>query len=343
MGLLSQKHVFLLSEPGTAKSALAKALCKMFSGLVPFMIQLDKQTRKEAVYGPADLDAYIHASNGKKDYKLLIDGYAACAHLLLIDEIWKAEASILDSFLWHWDESRQFKNGREVIDTPLMTVLCCSNELPEDHGLKAHYDRIMLRYVVQDIQDDSNFFKVLGTKISGAPNLATLDDLKAAQKEVAAVALTDDIKWALTNVRRKLQDIDLKFSVRRWNECIAILQAQAWLDGRNSISLDDLLILQHVLWDKPEDRKNVQRVIYDVASPSLKAALDIFDKATEVYNEACKQGNSAAGNELNDKLKKLRDQLQKLQPRSRKIDELDAKLEGYLIQYATEYLGFKFS
>jgi MoxR-like ATPase len=321
LGLLSQKHVFFLSSPGQAKSALFKSVVGAFKGSKAFKIQLDKQTRKEEVVGPIKVSTL-----GKDLYEHNIEGYLPDADVALIDEIWKANASILDVFLWQFDESREFKNGAKVFRTPLIAAFVCSNELPESDGLSAHYDRCLLRYKLDDIVDDANFIKMLETEIVGCPDIMSISDLKSAQEDVKNVDVKP-ILQSLAELRRRLAvEAGVRFSPRRWKESLMVLRASAWLDQRDEVAVQDFEVLQNVFWDKPEDKTNVVKIIVGMASPNLKKAMELQDKATEAYTEAMKQKSIAQGTESGEKIKTLLSELRKIK-RERRIDEIVSKVE----------------
>src|SRR5262245_1307202 len=57
LGALARQHVLLLGPPGTAKSMLAKELCRRLDGKRYFEWLLTKFTTPEEIFGPVDLPA----------------------------------------------------------------------------------------------------------------------------------------------------------------------------------------------------------------------------------------------------------------------------------------------
>ena len=82
------------------------------------------------------------------------------AHIAFLDEIFKANSSILNAILTLINE-RIFHNGKEVVPVPLLTLFGASNELPEEEELTALYDRFLLRFVVNYIAEDFRFLRML--------------------------------------------------------------------------------------------------------------------------------------------------------------------------------------
>src|SRR5947207_7076039 len=137
--LLAAQHILIIGPPGTAKSMLADELCRRITGATYFQWLLTKFTTPEELFGAVSLRA-LEAD----DYRRVTTHKLPEAHIAFLDEVFKANSSILNSILTIMNE-RRFHNGREVADTPLITLFGASNELPEEDELQALYDRFLLR------------------------------------------------------------------------------------------------------------------------------------------------------------------------------------------------------
>src|SRR5437870_4498064 len=153
--LLSRQHVLLIGPPGSATSMLADELCRRLDGAAYFQWLLTKFTTPEELFGAVSLRA-LEAD----DYRRVTTHKLPEAHIAFLDEVFKANSSILNSILTVMNE-RRFHNGREVVDIPLITLFGASNELPEEDELQALYDRFLLRFVVAYIADDFRFLRML--------------------------------------------------------------------------------------------------------------------------------------------------------------------------------------
>src|SRR5438132_9126798 len=137
---------------------------------------------------PNVLFCQVSISALKKDrFSRLTRGYLPEANFAFLDEIWKANSSILNSLLALINE-RLFYNDGEVLQCPLETPMGASAELPQEEALSALYDRFLLRYQVKYIAEDGHLLEMMTD--ARAPDLKTrltLDEIRDAREAVAAV------------------------------------------------------------------------------------------------------------------------------------------------------------
>lgn len=335
VALLARQHVLLFGPPGTAKSSLVKTLAEHLEGGRSFEWLLTKFTTPEELFGPVSLPAL---SEGR--YERVLDGKLPEAELVFLDEVFKANAAILNALLTVMNE-RRFHQGRAAIQLPLETLIGASNELPEDEGLSAVYDRFLLRFRVDYLQGAAEFERLLSLPEAAPPGLqlsrAALQELQA---EVARVDFGDARVRDLAELRAGLNKRGVVASDRRYRQCVPLLKARALLSGRAEVGLEDLSLLQHVLWSDPEDAPKVEEALAELAGGFDREAERLFSLGREVDAYARRGWTDPAQAaravlEAHTKLAELRERLSELREaavsRGRPLGRLDGigtALEG---------------
>ena len=113
----------------------------------------------------------------------------------------------------------------------------------------------------------------------------TMDELRRAQGEVAAVKVTDDTVDALLAIRDACRGEGITASDRRWKKSLGIVRASAWLAGENKTCPEDLAILVDSLWREPKERSKVARIVGNLADPASMQSVEILDAAREIASK----------------------------------------------------------
>ena len=182
----------------------------------------------------------------------------------MLDEIFKASSAILNSLLTILNE-RKYHNGKEIVDVPLLSVFGASNELPEeDESLEALYDRFLFRYRLSYIQDDENFKNLLFREPEDFCPTAkvSVSEIEKLRNNASSLPVDPDVEIIITELRKNLQLQEIEISDRRWKRIVQVLKVAACSSGCPAIDRTMALLLQHMLWNLPEERETIRKTVF---------------------------------------------------------------------------------
>src|SRR3989449_8404159 len=246
LAVLSRQHLLLVGPKGAAKSLMIRMLAGAIEGAHYFERLLTRFTLPDELFGPVSISAL------KKDrFSRLTRGYLPEAHFAFLDEIWKANSSILNSLLALINE-RLFYNDGEILQCPLETLMGASAELPQEEALSALYDRFLLRYQVKYIAEDVHLLEMMtDASALDLKTRLTLEEIHDAREAVTAVELDRPLLESVAKIRRRIGGEGLSLSDRRYKESLTIVRAKAWLQGRAYAAQDNPALLSDILWGRP--------------------------------------------------------------------------------------------
>lgn len=281
--LLSKEHGFLIGPPGTAKSMLCRGYFGRIDGAHYFETVLSKTRPAEAVLGPYDIPKL--RDEGSLHRK--VNGFLPTANFAMLDEVGKMSPTLGHDLLAVVLERRlhQVNGGRSWIDVPLYTFIGGSNEIPtnESEDAAALWDRILVRVPVDYIQEGGHFARLLVEDIDTSGTTIDFKELQdAIDNVVPSIKVTQDTVEAVMTLKEQLLQAEIVASDRRWRQCMKLLKAQAFMQGREQTDVDDLQVLRHALWDLPTQIKTVERLTIGISNPIAESALRLSDDVEEI-------------------------------------------------------------
>lgn len=359
LAALAGEHTLLIGPPGTAKSELARRLHLAFRDARYFERLLTRFSVPEELFGPLSIQALE-----QDRYERHTAGFLPDASIAFIDEVFKANSAILNALLTLLNE-REFDNGAGRQRCPLISAIGATNEVPEDEVAEAFFDRFLMRVTVSPVSAEG-FGELLGADPAGAwqaPEQGAAlgpEDLAALAAAGAKVTLPAAVLAIFAELRAHLAAAGIYVSDRRWVKAAQLLRVAAASEGRDAVSVWDLLLLpwctapdaprQAALGDWLGARLGVREAF---APPRVARIVEAFEAQLEAernandldYDESGRLRFSAE--DLADRIGDAKGGAQALRlthtrqrrygplhigARTRQIDELLARLDGYLAE-----------
>ena len=144
--LLTKQNAFLFGVPGTGKSELVREISNGFKGSTYFGYLLSPTTDPSELFGPVAVSKLL-----KDEYTRDTEGYLPSSNIAFLDELFRGSSAVLNSLLTILNE-RTFNNGKEVVQTPIQSIVAATNSFPSEESLQAFLDRFLFRPTVYQLQ-----------------------------------------------------------------------------------------------------------------------------------------------------------------------------------------------
>lgn len=263
VALLSGGHVIIEGVPGTGKTLLVKVLAKLMQAEFR-RVQLTPDILPSDILGTNVFDLNTRSFTLKKG--------PVFTEVLLADEINRTPPKTQAALLEAMEEQQVTLDGETMLLSELFWVIATQNSL-EFEGTyplpEAQLDRFLFKLIVdypdaaaekQMLLNAQAGFRAKRLDLVRVKPLVTVEQIISARKAVQAVKVEDnviDYLLALVHRTRQHSELALGASPRAAVAWLQTSKAQAWLEGRDYATPDDLKavalpLLRHRLILKPE-------------------------------------------------------------------------------------------
>jgi len=290
LSLVSKSPVFFLGSPGVDKTGCVQAVGEYIEGEQFFDVLMPTVVSSEQLLVESTFIEELVLADGGKQVRVREKlGRAAKAHIVFADELWKAEPRVLQTLL---DLARGggIRHEGELVETPLLSFVSASNELPDQEGnLGAIWSRMTIRVEVRSLDRGGKTALVRSRlsrdrlEVSEEPTRLTLPEIEALRAARPKVEVTDEILSTVLDILQELvedspSDFDWAWADdRRFGRVIDVLQAEALLAGRNEITKADLWVLEWLWWDTPEQAAVVRAKVAPYCRTPLMEVQELVD------------------------------------------------------------------
>ena len=277
LAVLAGESTFMLGEPGTAKSLVARRISEAFEEPtnkeeVKFFDYLMNQfSQPDEIFGPVSVQELKNDNYRRKTAK-----YLPKAQFAFLDEIWKANPAIQNALLTILNE-KIFRNGGEIEHVPLIGFMSASNELPaKNQGLDAIFDRFLVRILELPISDEDDFRNMVSAERIPTSNITeklSAADIETIQSEAEKVELSDDCFNVIQAVRKIIseknnesnREADERYIIsdRRWKKIVNLMRVSAYCNGRTETDLMDASLIADCIWSTISQEQEAKTIMQD--------------------------------------------------------------------------------
>lgn len=271
---IAGEHMVIVGPPGTAKSAMIGMFAKLIEADY-FEYLLTRFTEPNELFGPVDIAAFREGRYTRRTEKMLPQ-----AEIVFLDEIFKSNSAILNSLL-HVINERKFSNGPNVMQVPLISLYAASNEVPNDEGLAAMFDRFLIR-VLSDNLDSYHFHelmqrgvahevrKMTGRGVDLKP-IISARDLRLLQSNFDRyMVFPEEFMAKYKGLIFQIRSEGITVSDRRAVKLLKLFAASAVFDGRSQVGDGDFFVLRHI-WNNLDQVELLEEIVNPVVDAWYRA------------------------------------------------------------------------
>lgn len=266
ISLIAKENTFLLGPPGTAKSAIVKALSKGIEKGKNFEYLLTRFTEPNELFGPFDIKKLREG-----ELVTNIEGMMPEASMVFLDEIFNANSAILNSLLMALNE-KVLRRGKQILKLPALMFVGASNVLPEDEALGALFDRFLVRVKCDYVNPDLlNQVLLAGWKLekndnSNPPSIHPKDIIEL--QELAKKVDLSNVMNTYVDLIHNIRNTGITVSDRRAVKLQNLIASSAVMCNRDEAILSDLWVLKYI-WDTEEQIEILEGIVNNVIEKDI--------------------------------------------------------------------------
>ena len=273
--VITKQNTFLFGLPGTGKSELVRALSNGFKNSRFFGYLLSPTTDPSELFGPVAISKLL-----KDEYTRDVQGYLPSANIAFLDELFRGSSAVLNSLLTVLNE-RTFNNGKELIHTPIQSVVAATNSFPQEESLQAFCDRFLFRPTVEALKKPASrrLLDLWALGLKKRPNVEselTYEDLIELQESLSEVKVTDEFLDKFSQVFDLLASRGITISDRRRVQILKFIKGWALVQGDDTVYADHLhKSLVHIIYQNVDDIGVIKEVLQQAIPTAERMIIDI--------------------------------------------------------------------
>jgi len=306
--VITKQNTFLFGLPGTGKSELVRAVSGGFEGSKYFGYLLSPTTDPSELFGPVAISKLL-----KDEYTRDVEGYLPSANIAFLDELFRGSSAVLNSLLTILNE-RTFNNGKEIMHTPIQSIVAATNSFPQEESLQAFCDRFLFRPTVEPLRKPTSRrlldLWALGLKKRPVVKSGlTYKHLEELQESVSEIKITDEFLDKFSQVFDLLASRGITISDRRRVQILKFIKGWAIVQGDDTVYADHLhRSLVHIIYQNVDDISVIKEVLQQAVPTAEKMLTDIKRALSGLINEfnSINAQDCKAISDLNKLVSKLR-------------------------------------
>jgi MoxR-like ATPase len=115
----------------------------------------------------------------------------------------------------------------------------------------------------------------------------SIEDIREIRKKARDMSVDPEVRAIIRGLRRELKNSNIFVSDRRWKKIINVLRVASAVNGHTSVNRMTVVLLQHMLWDLPEQKETIRKLILDRVvyggTDTGKLKQNVLDLRNSVY------------------------------------------------------------